>query len=194
MALCLWLLPTTIVGGGLVEVAAGDIIVMPYPTGGEVYAIRGPLFDNIYALEDPQSRVPTHDELVAKWSMVLRNKEGSLHRKSEVVYAKAAGETYDQVVQKPADEESIEIEVTLQDRGDGGVATTPLKPGAMPAASNGCWNVEYVTCGELITNDAGDETDAAALERRIEKLIKELAAKDKIRAQSFAKVMMVHLT
>ena len=94
--------------------AAGDVVVMPYPTGGEVYAIKGPLFDNTYALEDPKSRVPTHNELDAKWSVVLRNKEGSLHRKSEVVYAKATGEKYDPVLQKP-DEHVIELSLSVEE-------------------------------------------------------------------------------
>ena len=94
--------------------AAGDALVMPYPGGGEVYSIKGPLFDATYALEDPQSRVPTHDELVAKWSIVLQKKEGSLHRKSEVVFAKAAGEHHDPVVQKPLDDEhTIELSIKI---------------------------------------------------------------------------------
>ena len=91
------------VGGGLVKVEAGDAIVMPYPAGGEVYSIRGPLFDNTYTLEDPQSRVPTHEELVVKWSSKLQHKEGSLYDESEIVFAKATVNDH-QSVQKVTDE------------------------------------------------------------------------------------------
>ena len=100
-------------GGGLVEVGAGDNLAMPYPGGGEIYAIKGPLFDETYALEDPQSRVPTHDELIAKWSTVLQNKEGCLHRKSGVVLAKAAGDHHGPMAQKAVDERVIELSIEL---------------------------------------------------------------------------------
>ena len=99
-------------GGGLVTVAAGDVVVMPYPGGGEVYSIKGPLFDETYALEDPQSRVPTYEELQAEWSPML-NGEGRLHQKSEVVYVEAAGEHHDPVVQTTVDEHGIELSISV---------------------------------------------------------------------------------
>ena len=98
-------------GGGLVAVAAGDALVMPYPGGGEVYSIKGALFDTTYAFEDPQSRVPTHDEMVVEWTTVLQNKEGSLHRKSGVVFAKAAGDNNDPAVPTQVFDDHV-IEVT----------------------------------------------------------------------------------
>lgn len=97
--------------GGIIEgVTAGDVVVMPYPAGGEVYAIKGPLFDKTYALEDPQSRVPTHEEAVVTWSMVLRNKKGSLYRKSELVYIEA---DHFPAVQTTVDERVIELSIEM---------------------------------------------------------------------------------
>ena len=36
---------------------------MPYPNGGEIYSIKGPLFDSTYAPEGSQCRVATCEEI-----------------------------------------------------------------------------------------------------------------------------------
>ena len=98
--------------GGLGDkVVAGDELLMPYPMGGEVYSIKAALFDKTYVLEDPQNRVPTHEELLAEWTTVFQNKEGGLHRKSEVVFIKAAGEHNDPVPTTVDDPTVIELTV-----------------------------------------------------------------------------------
>ena len=76
--------------GGVLEVAANDAIVMPFPHGGEVYCINEELFDDTYRLVDRRSHVPTQEELLVEWTAVLQDEAGSLHREAAVVFAKRA--------------------------------------------------------------------------------------------------------
>ena len=103
-------------GGGVVEVKANDgnmpYLVMPYPRGGEVYSINGPLFDSTYRLEDPQRRVPTHEELVVEWSRVFQNEDGTRFDESEVVFAKAA---IDECDPPPKIAETTEVELWIDE-------------------------------------------------------------------------------
>ena len=107
-------------GGGVAEVATGDYVVSPYPAGGEVYSIKGPLFDSTYSLEDPKSRVPSHEEVLAEWPVALQKKEKTLHRKSEVVFAKFAGDADSAVQQKTVEQSdsnatAAAVELTIND-------------------------------------------------------------------------------
>ena len=90
-----------------------QVIVMPYPKGGEVYSIKAPLFDSTYVLEDPQSRVPTYEEVISEWSAVIQNKE-TIYRKSEVVFIKPAGEHNNPVQKTDAPAELCTIELTAE--------------------------------------------------------------------------------
>ena len=74
--------------GGLVEVATGDAMAMPYPSGGEVYCIKAALFDATYGLDDRRDHVPTQDEMVCHWATVLQNDERSIYRESDLIFAK----------------------------------------------------------------------------------------------------------
>ena len=55
-----------LLGGGIVEIAPGDVVVMPFPDGGEVYSIKGRLFDSTYDPEDSQCRVTANEALAVK--------------------------------------------------------------------------------------------------------------------------------
>ena len=94
-------------------VSEGDAIVMPYPTGGELYSIKGSLFDNTYVRDDLQSRVPTHEDILAEWSSVLQNNDGSVHRKTEVVFVKnaAGNHSHNASARKATDEHVIEVTI-----------------------------------------------------------------------------------
>ena len=100
-------------GGGVVsEVAANDYIVSPFPFGGEVYSIKESLFENTYQLYNRENHIPSHAEILHKWSKVLRNEVGSIHRKSDVVFAKAVLDECDPVIETATD--STQDNVTIE--------------------------------------------------------------------------------
>ena len=68
--------------GGVVKVAAGDVVVMPYPAGGEVYTVKGPFFDSTYAFDrDVPSRAPAaHDASASSSWRAAPGAGGSLSR------------------------------------------------------------------------------------------------------------------
>ena len=57
--------------GGLVEVSAHDVLVLPYPSGGEIYSMGASLFSSTYQL-DPQ--LPNGEKMLAQWAEVIQNK------------------------------------------------------------------------------------------------------------------------
>ena len=95
--------------GGMVQVAAGDMIVMPYPGGGEIYTINSSLFDKTYQLEE--NYTPSQEEAVAHWADLLQNEEGSLYRKEGVVFAKTTVE--DPEAQKARGGGFLDVELTI---------------------------------------------------------------------------------
>ena len=100
--------------GGVVEVAANDTIVMPYPAGGEVYSIKASLFHGSYSVAtgsggadgvaEPPVPVRTGlDELdedhtmmeleaMAEYEAAALNAAGDLHRRLHHPIAEAAAQ------------------------------------------------------------------------------------------------------
>ena len=68
-------------------VEANDVLATPHPAGGEVYAIKETLFDNTYHADDRQRHMPTQEDMLTEWAVVLQNEV--LYRKTDdVVFAK----------------------------------------------------------------------------------------------------------
>ena len=74
--------------------AAHDVIVTPFPTGGEIYSMSASLFASTYQL-DPQSQIPTGEKLLAQWAEILQKK---------VVYDRNAG-----VANTPLDSDTMHV-------------------------------------------------------------------------------------
>ena len=84
-----------------VFVKTGDIMAVPFPLGGEIYAIQKRLFDESYEPFDLEKYTPSEAEALAVWETALRDTAG-VYCKHKHVYA-AIAQT-DGVLQNESDE------------------------------------------------------------------------------------------
>ena len=99
-------------GGGRVEVAAADFLALPYPLADEIYAIKGPLFDLTYQVEDHNSYWPTKEETRVTFTAELDKKAGCLYRRAHVVFAKANFEGQEPAI-KGINNDDVEVELWI---------------------------------------------------------------------------------
>lgn len=77
--------------GGIVTLAPSDMLALPWPAGGEIYAIKNSAFKKTYHEHTAEKYVPSQAEALMHWAGVLQ-KDGIVFRRAETVLAKIADE------------------------------------------------------------------------------------------------------
>lgn len=111
--------------GAAIEVGPSDLLAMPHPSGGEVYAIKNELFHKSYARH---TLIPSETETLAHWEAVMR-RDAFVCRKKVTVYAKVAeedGALNDTTMQQEQRENDAGVDVEAE---AGDVAMTSLNSG-----------------------------------------------------------------